>query len=123
VVLSEGVAAWCRNLTTEEALRQLREARLPGAAVNSLQDALEEPQVEALDMMQTIRHPGRENLLLMKAPIVVDGELPEIRSRPPLAGEHTAAVLAELGYTSVEIETLGAAQAIGLPPRSRAINR
>lgn len=121
--LSEGVAAWCSELATDEALRQLREARLPGARVNSLQQALDEPQVAALDLMQTIRHPGRENLLLMKAPIVADGALPEIRSRPPLAGEHTAPVLAELGYTSAEIDALVAAQVIGRPPTPQAVSR
>lgn len=121
--LSEGVGAWCSGLTTEEALRRLREARLPGAPVNSLQEALEEPQVAALGLMQTIRHPGLENLLLMKAPIVADGALPEIRSRPPLVGEHTAAVLSELGYTSAEIGALAASQVIGLQPESQAVSR
>ena len=121
--LSEGVAAWCSELSREEALRRLREARLPGAPVNSLQEALDEPQVAALGLLQTVRHPGRENLLLVKAPIVADGALPEIRSRPPLVGEHTAAVLAELGLTTAEIGALVASQVIGPPPDARAASR
>jgi crotonobetainyl-CoA:carnitine CoA-transferase CaiB-like acyl-CoA transferase len=119
-VLSEGVAEWCSKLTTEEALSRLREARLPGAAVNSLQEALEEPQVAALGLLQTVPHPERENLQLMKAPIMVDGALPEIRSRPPFAGEHTAAVLGDLGYTATEIRALADARVIGLAPGAQA---
>jgi crotonobetainyl-CoA:carnitine CoA-transferase CaiB-like acyl-CoA transferase len=113
--LSAGVAEWAAKLTTAEALAQLREARVPGAHVNSLQQALDEPQVAAMGLFQTINHPGREALQLMKAPIVVDGALHEIRSRPPLAGENNAEVLAEVGYGAADIAALAAAGVIGPP--------
>jgi len=111
--LSEGVAEWCRALTSGEALARLREVRVPGAPVQSLQQALEEPQVAALGLLQTVPHPARPDLRLMKAPIVVDGRLAELRSRPPLVGEHTDAVLAELGYTTSAIENLRGAKVVG----------
>src|SRR5262245_14704059 len=105
-VLSEGVAEWCSQWTSAEALQLLREHRLPGAPVYSLQQALEDPQVAALGLMQSVQHPGRPDLKLMKAPIVVDGELATLRSRPPLAGEHTSAILGTLGYSADSIEAL-----------------
>ena len=111
-VLSEGVAEWCLGLTTAEALRLLREQRLPGAPVNSLQEALEEPQVAALGLMQQVDHPTRAGLQLMKAPIVVNGQLAELRAPPPLVGEHTGAVLGELGYSPAEIEALRSAKVV-----------
>jgi crotonobetainyl-CoA:carnitine CoA-transferase CaiB-like acyl-CoA transferase len=114
--LSEGVAAWCAQFTTEEALQRLREARVPGAHVNSLQQALEEPQVAALGLTQTVTHPARAALKLLKAPIMVDGELAQLRSRPPLAGEHSAAILGELGYSEQEVAALAAAGVIGFSP-------
>jgi crotonobetainyl-CoA:carnitine CoA-transferase CaiB-like acyl-CoA transferase len=90
--------------------------------VNSLQQALEEPQLEALGLTQTIRHPARDNLKLLKAPIMVDGTLAQIRSRPPLAGEHTAAILGELGYSAKEVAALLEAGAVGMSPCAAARN-
>jgi len=105
--LSEGVGAWCAGQTSEAALAALRAARLPGAPVNSLQQALDDPQAAALGLFQTVTHPGRPGgFPLMKAPLVADGEFPPIRSRPPLAGEHSESVLERLGYTRGEIEAL-----------------
>ncbi|MCS6947280.1 MAG: hypothetical protein NZM12_06665, partial [Steroidobacteraceae bacterium] len=79
---------------------------------NSLQAALEEPQVAALEMLQKVPHPNRHDLRLMKAPLIADGQLPSIRSRPPLAGEHTEQVLTELGYSSADIAALRTAKVI-----------
>lgn len=110
--LSAGVGEWCARYTNAEALALLRAARLPGAPVNSLQQALDEPQVAALGLMQTINHPGREQLQLMKAPIVADGQFATLRKRPPLVGEHTAEVLAEVGYDAAQIDALRAAKVI-----------
>ena len=87
-------------------------SRLPGAPVHSLQEALEEPQVAALGLLQEVPHPARPGLQLMKAPIVVDGRLAELRTRPPLVGEHTAAVLSDLGYSADDIATLRRAKVI-----------
>jgi crotonobetainyl-CoA:carnitine CoA-transferase CaiB-like acyl-CoA transferase len=114
--LSAGVAAWCIRYTNAEALKLLRDARLPGAPVNSLQQALEEPQLAALGMLQDVPHPGRANLQLFKSPIVADGEFATIRSRPPLAGEHTDAILGELGYSATQIAALHRAHTIGFHP-------
>lgn len=111
--LSEAVSAWTRNLTSAEALAQLRAARVPGASVNSLQDALEEPQVAALQMIQQMSHPGLDGALpLFRAPVMVDGALAPLRSRPPLAGEHTDFILRRAGYADPTIRALREAKAI-----------
>lgn len=112
-VLSEAVGAWCRELTSAEALAALRAARVPGSPVNSLQAALEEPQVAALKFMQQMSHPGLAGALpLFKAPIMVDGALPNLRSRPPLAGEQTEFILRRAGYLDDDIRNLREAKVI-----------
>lgn len=106
-ILSEAVGQWCRNLTTDEAIEKLREERVTGVRINSLQEALEEPQVAALKMVQQLQHPGSNQLLpLFKAPVMVDGQLAELRSRPPLLGEHTDFVLRRAGYAQQNIDAL-----------------
>jgi crotonobetainyl-CoA:carnitine CoA-transferase CaiB-like acyl-CoA transferase len=112
-VLSEAVGEWSGRLTTDEALEALRAARVPGSRVNSLQQALDEPQVAALAFIQRMSHPGLEaGLPLFKAPLMVDGTLAALRSRPPLAGEHTDYVLKRAGYTDAEVRALREAHAI-----------
>jgi crotonobetainyl-CoA:carnitine CoA-transferase CaiB-like acyl-CoA transferase len=112
-LLSEAVGRWCAELSSEEALRALREARVPGSLVHSLQQALDDPQVAALELLQTVAHPGLDRPLpLMKVPIMVDGKLAPLRSRPPLVGEHTEMVLCRLGYTSQDLDALHQASVI-----------
>ncbi len=111
-ILSAGVAEWCARHTSAEALELLRANRVPGAPVHSLQQALDEPQLAALGLMQHVPHPGRPDLRLMKAPFMVDGEFPAIRRRPPLVGEDTEALLRELGYTPDGIARLRAANTV-----------
>lgn len=111
-ILSAGVAEWCARYSSAEALELLRANRVPGAPVHSLQQALDEPQLAALGLMQNVPHPARPDLRLMKAPLMADGEFPAIRRRPPLAGEDTDALLRELGYTPDGIATLRAANTI-----------
>ena len=106
-LLSEAVDQWCCDLSTEEVLAILRDARVPGARINSLQEALDEPQVDALQFIQTVEQSGLDQgLPLMKAPILVDGALPSLRSSPPQPGEHTDLVLRRAGYSPEEIEVL-----------------
>jgi crotonobetainyl-CoA:carnitine CoA-transferase CaiB-like acyl-CoA transferase len=112
-VLSDAVNAWCCKLTMSEALDALRAARVPGSAVNSLKEALEEPQVDALHFIQQMSHPGLTRALpLFKSPVMVDGALAPLRSRPPVAGEHTDFILQRAGYSEQAIAALRHAKVV-----------
>ncbi len=70
---------------------------LPFAPVNSVADALEDPQVQALGSVAHMSHPVEGEVAGIACPILVDGGRPLAHMRPPpRLGEHTQEVLAEL---------------------------
>lgn len=71
-------------------------ADIPVAAVETVLDALRSPQARALGIVRSISHPTAGTLSMVGSPLRYDGTLPPIRLPPPLLGEHTAEILAEL---------------------------
>ncbi len=84
---------------------------VPAAPVLTVANALDNPYFRAHGGMQTVAHPARAELGVLSNPIRIDGHRAEAR-RGPALGEHTDAILAELGYTAAEIDTLRAARTI-----------
>jgi len=105
---------WCSERTTEEALRELQAAGLPAGPVQTLQQALDHPQVAAMQALHAItdfpglQRPARVADLPVKLSVSGGG----ITHRPPLLGEHTDEVLCGLGYSSEEITALRDARVI-----------
>ncbi|MCL7377771.1 CaiB/BaiF CoA-transferase family protein [Streptomyces sp. 35G-GA-8] len=86
----------------------LSDAGVPAARVLSLPDALDLDHLAARGFVHTLPFPdGRERpLKVLGSPLRVDDEPAVPAGPPPLLGEHTDAVLAELGYTSAQIAAL-----------------
>ena len=57
-------------------------------------------------MLVPAKHPRLPDYRALGLPIRWDGERPPITRVPPLLGEHTAEVLAELGFAPAAIEDL-----------------
>ncbi|MFJ8002445.1 CaiB/BaiF CoA transferase family protein [Streptomyces sp. NPDC096310] len=86
----------------------LSDAGVPAARVLSVPDALGLDHLAARGFVHDLPFPdGRERSLhVLGSPVRVDDEPAAAPSPPPLLGEHTDTVLAELGYTPVEIAAL-----------------
>jgi crotonobetainyl-CoA:carnitine CoA-transferase CaiB-like acyl-CoA transferase len=81
----------------------LAEAGVPSAPVQTVTDALADPQVAG--MVQDTEHAG-EPIRLVGSPYLVDGVRPQIRSGPAVLGRDTDAVLAALGFAAADIADL-----------------
>jgi crotonobetainyl-CoA:carnitine CoA-transferase CaiB-like acyl-CoA transferase len=104
----ERMAAWCATRTTGEALDALNAAGLPAGPIYTPQQALDDPQVAAMNLLHSISgYPGqRRPVPISGLPVELSATPGIIPQRPPVLGEHTDAVLTELGYSRVEISAL-----------------
>jgi crotonobetainyl-CoA:carnitine CoA-transferase CaiB-like acyl-CoA transferase len=105
---------WCAERTTAEALRELDAAGLPAGPVHTLQQALDQPQVSAMQLLREVADfPGLPRPVpVPDLPVRLSVSGGGIAQRPPLLGEHTDSVLGSLGYSAAEIAELRAAQVI-----------
>jgi itaconate CoA-transferase len=102
--LFEIVDAAFLGMTAAEALERLVEADIAHAQVNSVLDFVRHPQLSARDRWREVDSPvGKLSTLL--PPANVDG-LDAVLKAVPGLGEHTGKILAEIGYSSREVEDL-----------------
>lgn len=78
---------------------------VPAAPINDLQQALENPFVTEHGRLQTLPHPSKGTYRMVAPPVRCDGEEAPARPAPGL-GEHTDALLSELGYDQAHIRAL-----------------
>jgi formyl-CoA transferase len=106
------IAAWTSGHTLDECLRVLEAADVPSGRIYSISDIVADPQYRARDMI-------RQATLRDGSPLAVPGVVPKLSATPGgtrwlggALGEHTEAVLAELGYDAARIAALRASGAI-----------
>jgi len=87
-------------------LRRLDEAGVPCGPVNSVLAAFESPQAVARGMRASVAHPELGEMPQIGLPYKLSGTPASIRTAPPMLGEHSDAVLGELGYSPGDIATL-----------------
>lgn len=112
--LQAALSTVTRGLTAQDLLDRLQRAGVPSARVSTMDQVATEPQTEASGMLPAVKHPRVADYREVALPIKWDGERPAATRVPPLLGEHSAEVLAELGYDAATIRQLAERHVIQL---------
>ncbi|KAL6353567.1 hypothetical protein LRP88_14063 [Fusarium phalaenopsidis] len=95
-VLEKWIEDATKSKTTQEWLDIFEGTGLPYAKVNDLKDTLNHPHVTARGMVKELDHPALGKLKVLNSPVQYSRTGPSIRTPPPLLGQHTEEVLAEV---------------------------
>ena len=80
---------------------------LPFAPITKPEDLFDDPHLKATGGLASMTLPDGRVTQVPLLPITLGGERPRLRMNAPRLGEHTDALLAELGYTRSEILAVG----------------
>lgn len=104
-ILDAFFARWTR----EDLVRTLTAAGVPSGSVRSIAEVLEDPQIAARGMIVPLVHPTAGDIAVLGTPLKMSATPADVRTPPPLLGEHTDAILGnDVGLGKEEIERLRA---------------
>jgi len=97
VFLTRSRAEWLQRLEADD---------VPIVPLYNVAEALKDPQVRHLDLVEELAHPQAGKLQFVGCPVRYDGLTKEQSTPPPLVGEHSTAILEEMGYRQSTIDEL-----------------
>ncbi len=95
VFLTRSRAEWLQRLEADD---------VPVVPLYNVGEVLMDPQVRHLDLVEELAHPQAGKLQFVGGPVRYDGLTKEQSTPPPLLGEHSAAILKELGYDQTDVD-------------------
>lgn len=90
--------------------------KVPVGVINSVADALDEPQIQYRKMVVNIPHTDNPDFNVIGSPIKMTGTPVEYRNAPPRLGEHTKVILEEFCSDDelLQLKQQGVIEGIGL---------
>jgi crotonobetainyl-CoA:carnitine CoA-transferase CaiB-like acyl-CoA transferase len=101
-----------RTRTRAEWVRRLGEVGVPCGSVRGVDEVLADPQLAAREMIPEVMHPTVGPVRVIASPVKLSETSSSVRTAPPVMGQHTDAVLGELGYDRNRIDALRSAGVI-----------
>ena len=106
------LAAHFATQTADEWVSAIHAVKVPVGLINNLEQAFQEPQVMARNMLIDMEHPESEDLTLIGSPIKMSRTPVEYRQAPPLLGQHTDEILSRV-VSQEELAKLRKTKVIG----------
>ena len=110
--LDAEISARCGEMRRHDIMAILVEGDVPAAPVNELADVVRDPQVRHNGMIVTTEHPSLGALDVTGVPLRFGRTPGSVRSAPPMLGQHTKEILAELGFDAAARQALEASGAV-----------
>ncbi|SDZ59396.1 Crotonobetainyl-CoA:carnitine CoA-transferase CaiB [Jannaschia faecimaris] len=104
--LWEKLAPIFAEKTTSDWVDALEEAGVPAGPIYMMNEVFADPQVQHLGMAEQVHHPVRGETKLVAQPIKLSRTPASIYVSAPDAGEHSDAILTEVGLSPEEIASL-----------------
>ncbi|MDD0812848.1 CaiB/BaiF CoA-transferase family protein [Curvibacter sp. RS43] len=98
--------------SAREIAKIFEERGLPFAPITRPQDLLDDPHLNATGTLAPITLPDGQPCKTVLLPLTLGKSRPGIRMNPPRLGEHSVALMQELGYSGPEIEAMRAQGAV-----------
>lgn len=92
--------------TTAELIELMNEAGVPAGEINNIGEVFDNPQVHHLGLAMPVTSQERGETHLVGQPILMSRTPSHIATPPPTAGQHSHAILQELGYSDADIASL-----------------
>jgi glutaryl-CoA transferase len=93
-------------------LGKLKAAGIPCGRINTVAQALDDPQTAARNMIETAEHPVVGALKMVGSPFKFSDTPTSVRRAPPVLGEHSDEILRDLGVDAGAIAKLRAERVI-----------
>jgi crotonobetainyl-CoA:carnitine CoA-transferase CaiB-like acyl-CoA transferase len=86
---------------------------VPCGPINTIDQVMADPQVQAREMVIDVEHPSAGNVRMVASPLKIPTAPVVMRLPPPMLGEHTEQILQELlGLDQSAVQDLRASQVI-----------
>lgn len=103
------------RLTTDEIVTLLDAAAVPCGPILKVDEILTHPQVEDQELVRTVAHQTLDEVKVTGFPYHFSETPLDIRHGPPVLGQHSREILAELGYDDTQIAAIIASGAVEAP--------